>query len=151
MDDHDEAGRQVSAVLADRGGTVDPLGPGSGGVVRRTTRWVDGTLLVDLSSLTLTQWIWVVVPLLLAGVNLFRATGDRPPVPLTLSFLSPGHVMVSWAVVWLSAAVGTAIRGQYLFTLPMLVGAIVHALYFVETPLHGRAVADDAERDRTDE
>lgn len=138
MGDHDESGRQVSTVLADGGENADLVGT------------VDGTLLVDVSSVTLTQWVWVVVPLLLAGANLFRATGGRAPFPFTLSFLSPGHVMVGWVVVWLSAALGTAIRGQYLFTLPMLVAAIVHALYFVETPLHRRAVADDAERDRSD-
>lgn len=155
MGDHDESGRQVGAVLADGGGNTDLVGTGDGGLVRQTTRWfdgtVDGTLLVDVSSLTLTQWVWVFVPLLLAGANLFRATGGRAPFPFTLSFLSPGHVMVGWAVVWLSAALGTAIRGQYLFTLPMLVAAIVHALYFVETPLHRHAVAEDAERDRSDD
>lgn len=110
----------------------------------------NGALLVDLSSLTLTQWLWVVVPILLAAANLFRASGGRAPFPLTLSFLSPERVMVGWAVVWLSAAIGTAVGGQYHYTLPTLVAATVHALYFVETPLHARGATDDGERDQPD-
>jgi hypothetical protein len=105
----------------------------------------DTVLLIDPASLTLSQWIWITVPVLLGAANLVRAASDRPPFPISLSFLSPREIMIAWAVLWLAAAIGTAVGGQRLYTLPTLTGAILHALYFIETPLHGRGVDDDSE------
>lgn len=128
---------------------TDPVSPAGRpqtepAVLERCSIVVTGSLLaVDLSSMTLTQWIWVVVPILLGAGNLYRATSDRPPFPISLSFLSPRDVMVGWIVIWLAAAIGTAIRGDYVYTVSTLTATILHALYFVNRPLHTRAAEQD--------